>query len=422
MRDTSLQDEIIENNDGIGQKLNWAGFAVTVVVLFFVLKALAGPMLSTDKSVSVKQMSFSEVTRGDFYRDVSVQGRLVAANSPTLFAMSAGTVNYLVKAGDTVTQNQILAQITSPDLENQLAQERARHDELKLAVDRQRIQNKSQLKDAKQAADIAEVNLTTAKASFARAKISIDKKLISQADYEVVEAQFKLANVNMEHAKQNLDVTAEMLQFELKTREIQFERQALTYANVKRQHDALSIRSPIDGLVGSVNTRDRDQVAVNQALLSVIDLGDYEVEINIPEIYADELAPNLNSEITINGQLVDGYLAAISPEVADGQVVGRLRFSGDAPTGLRQNQRVSVRVIIESKQDILKVKRGPFLDSSGGRFVYVVDGDYAVKRDVVLGMRSAGEVEVLTGLFEGEQLVISNIEEFASTDQVYLLQ
>lgn len=422
MRDTSLQDEIIENNDGTGKKLKWFVLIAAVVVLFLVLKSLAGPMLSTDKSISVKQMRFSTVTQGDFNRDVSVQGRLVAANSPTLFAMSAGTVKYFVKAGDTVSQDQVLAQINSPELDNQLAQEQARRDELKLAIDRTKIQIKGQLKDAKQAADIAEVTLDNAMASLVRAKISIEKQIISPADFEVIETEYKLARVTLEHAKQNLEVMAEMLQFELKARKIQYERQALIYNNVKRQHDELSIRSPIEGLVGSVNNRDNDQVANNQALLSVIDLGDYEVEINIPEIYADELAPKLDSEITINGQKVYGYLAAISPEVSEGQVVGRLRFSDEPPLGLRQNQRVSARVIIESKQDILKIKRGPYLDSSGGRFVYVVDGDYAVKRDVVLGMRSAGEVEVLTGLLEGEQLVISNIEEFASTDQVYLLQ
>ena len=88
----------------------------------------------------------------------------------------------------------------------------------------------------------------------------------------------------------------------------------------------------------------------------------------------------------------------MSPEVQQGQVTGRLRFSGEVPQGLRQNQRLSTRIVLESRDDVLKVQRGPFLDSGGGRVAYVVQDDIAVRRPIHTGATSVSEVEILEGL------------------------
>ena len=67
---------------------------------------------------------------------------------------------------------------------------------------------------------------------------------------------------------------------------------------------------------------------------------------------------------------------------------------------------------------MLMVQRGPFLDTGGGRIAYVMDGDTAVKRPITVGASSLSDVEILTGLEPGEQVVISDITSFNSADQV----
>jgi HlyD family secretion protein len=63
--------------------------------------------------------------------------------------------------------------------------------------------------------------------------------------------------------------------------------------------------------------------------------------------------------------------------------------------------------------DVLKVQRGSFTDSSGGRYAYVLGGDgLAVRRPVQLGARSVAEVEIVSGLAEGERVIISSVAEF----------
>ena len=84
---------------------------------------------SASASVPLDRLRIAEVVRGDLVRDVSVQGRVVAAVSPTLYASAPGSITLLVEAGASVEEGQVLAQIKSPELENGLKQAQASFEE-----------------------------------------------------------------------------------------------------------------------------------------------------------------------------------------------------------------------------------------------------------------------------------------------------
>ncbi|HET8819558.1 MAG TPA: efflux RND transporter periplasmic adaptor subunit, partial [Xanthomonadaceae bacterium] len=105
-------------------------------------------------------------------------------------------------------------------------------------------------------------------------------------------------------------------------------------------------------------------------------------------------------------------------EVVNGEVTARLRFTGDAPPGLRQNQRLGVRVLLDTRDDVLMVERGPFLEQGGGRFAYVMDGDTAVRTPVQAGATSLGAVEIVSGAREGDRIVVSGSDQFDNADRV----
>jgi len=103
-------------------------------------------------------------------------------------------------------------------------------------------------------------------------------------------------------------------------------------------------------------------------------------------------------------------------------VVGRIRFTADTPPGLRQNQRVTSRLVMDQLENILKVQRGSFTDSGGGRYAFVMSEDgMAHKRAITLGGRSISEIEVVSGLEAGETIVISSLADFIENDIVQIV-
>jgi HlyD family secretion protein len=419
MRSTSGQDKMIEKTS-VPYRRTILGMTLSVVIiitLFYTWPNIAR-LFSADQTISQAQLRFAKVQVGDLQRDVSVQGKVIAANSPTLFAPSSGIVSLQIKAGDKVQDGQVLASIYSPELTNKLSQEGSTYDQLAIEVGRHRIQIKSSLLNNQQAIELALVNLEASNVEKNRAELSIQNSLISQRELEEKVAAFKRADLAYRHALQNHQLQKESMEFDLKSKLSQLERQEYVVKDLRRQVANLCIISPTDGIIGSVNIREKDTIALNAPLLTIIDLSIFEVEVKIPENYADDLGIGLKTEISFNGQTHMGEVTAISPEVFEGQVVGRIRFAQSDLAGLRQNQRVTARVLIESKENILKVKRGAFVESGGGRIAYVVNNQSATKRSIQLGARSLGEVEVLSGLEQGDEIIISSLSRFNNNELI----
>jgi HlyD family secretion protein len=270
--------------------------------------------------------------------------------------------------------------------------------------------------------DVASIQKETAQRELKRAKLSIASQVISVIDFEKSKDDLKTAQMAYRHAHSEATLQSERLDFELQVKELEWERQHLLFNELQRQTEQLNIYSPVTGKVGDLLVEQRSTVTENQPLLSVVDLSALEVEVSIPESYADDLGAGMSAEIGYNSQLFTGSVHAISPEVKDNTVTGTIRFSQDTPKGLRQNQRLTTRIILESKENILKVKRGAFLQSGSGRMTYLVNNGLAKQHAIRLGSIGLEEVEIVQGLNEGDRIVISDLTVLGNEPSVRLTQ
>jgi|GEM_PF-2722120 len=197
-------------------------------------------------------------------------------------------------------------------------------------------------------------------------------------------------------------------------------RADMLVADLERRVGELEVRSPIDGMVGSVSVTEKAAVQQDTVLMNVVDLSAFEVEFRVAESYAGAIGIGMPAEISYAGRSYPGDVTSISPEVRQSEVTGRVRFAGEMPAGLRQNQRVAVRILMDRRDGVLKLERGAFYESGGGTSAYVVRDGVAERRAIRTGAVSVREVEVLDGLAEGDQVVISNTDDFRNAARVLL--
>ena len=421
IRDTSAQDRVLQATPVSQRKrLGWIAAGVAAIGLLLVTLPTVGRWLGAERSVAAERLRIAEVRRGTLVRDVSVQGRIVAAVSPTLYAPVAGTVALKTQAGSTVEQGDLLAQIDSPELRNELERERATLQELEVEVQRQRIASERQQLVSRRAAAEAEVALSAAQREMQRAEAAWTKHAIPEVEYLRAKDTLRSAEILSTHSRDDSGLEIKGVRFELQTREHQLERQRLVVADLVRRSDELAVRAPVGGIVGTVAVADRAVVAANSPLLVVVDLSRLEVELEVPESYADDLGLGMQAEIRYGATEYPGLLSSISPEVVNGQVIARVRFEGELPAGLRQNQRVSTRVLMEEKPDVLMVQRGPFVETGGGRYAFVVTDDIAQRRSIEVGATSMTDIEIVGGLEAGDRIVISGTDEFADVERILI--
>ncbi|MEJ0040488.1 MAG: HlyD family efflux transporter periplasmic adaptor subunit [Gammaproteobacteria bacterium] len=419
IRDTSAQDVTLDPAlRARKRRLIVIGVASLGLVVVIAMAVVIRTWLSTTLVVPRERVRIATVTRGAFVRDVAAQGTVVVADSPTLFASGIGTVTFLVKAGDVVKEGQVLAAVDSPSLRSESAREQAALDGLAVGLDRSTIEARRQMLQEKQATDLANTRIRATQRELERAQAAWEQGVIPKRDLDRAQDERDDARLTYDHAVANTKLQEDSLNFELKTKRVEIERQKLAVKELQRRVDALSVKSPVKGMVGSLAVNQKSAVAENAALLTVVDLSALEVEFRVAETYAGDLTSDMNAEIDYGGHKYAGLVTSISPEVQNSEVKGRLRFADKLPPGVRQNQRVSVRIVLDQRPDTLKVERGAFTDV--GSYAYVVEGDVARKRDVTLGAMSMGEVEIVSGLKEGESVVVSSVEDFSGVPEARL--
>jgi HlyD family secretion protein len=418
-RETADQDRVLQAPP-LWKRHRWALLGVATALLGISL--LVPWMMKASgvrASVAASRVTLGTVTRGRFVRDFAADGRVVAAGSPMLYSPASGKVSLRVQAGDAVRRGQVLATIDSPDIVAKLEQERASLQGLSFDLQRARLEADRGAAEAGELHAQAEVDHRTAQRELERSRRAHERGAYSELQLLRTEDALEKARFRLEQARRVLAAQPEQARFDVHGREALVARQRSVVEELSRQVEALELRSPVDGQVGQLQVADGATVPRDAQLLTVVDLTRLEVELQIPESFARDLAPGMTAEIGGNGAKWLGTVGGVSPEVVEGQVVARVRFGDPKPAGLRQSQRMSVRVVMESRDDVLTVERGGFVEQGGGYAWRMVE-DVAVRTPVRLGATSISRVEILEGLSAGDRVVVSGVEAFDNAERVIL--
>jgi HlyD family secretion protein len=419
IRDTSAQDTVLAP----AAHRRWWRIAIGAGIALAVLAGaamLVGGWRAGTPTVDAARLRIAPASVGTLVRDAAVTGHVVAAVSPTLYAPAVATVALKVHAGDNVKKGDVLAQLESPDLANALQRERSSFEELQAEIARQEIIARKQKLAAIRDADQAEIERAAAKRQLERVEKAGMIGVLAKNDFEKAQDALKSAEIRGRHAAEAARLEGSDVELQLKTRRAQLQRQRLVLEQAQRRVDELTLRAPMDGLIGSLAVADRTVVAANAPIMTLVDLSRLEVELGIPETYVADLGIGMKAEITAGDIKATGTVAAISPEVVKNQVLARVRFEGKQPQGLRQSQRVSARLLIDEKANALIVPRGTFVEQQGGHFAYVVEDGTATRRPISIGATSVSAVEITSGLKAGEHVVISGTELFENASQVHI--
>jgi len=418
IRDTSAQDRLVEAKPNRKRRLLFIGGGVALLVVL----ALAMPgilrLFSADASVSASRLAFATVERGPFVRDIAAEGKVVAANSPTLYATYGGAAVLKVRAGDEVKKGQVLAVIDSPELRNKLAQEQSKADAMKVDYLQAQVDARTKRGALQKAYDDAQIDAKSAANNLDREQKAYAAGASTGVAVDKAKDDLEKAKITLAHAKDDLGMSNDSLNFNIQAKKLAHDNQMLVVQDLQRQVDDLNVKSPVDGQVGQLFIAPVATVAKDAQLLSVIDLTALEVEVKVPESFARDLAIGMTGEISGNGNTWKGLVSAISPEVVNGEVAARVRFEGSTPKQLRQNQRLSVRILLDKRDNVLTVQRGSFVDESGGSYAYLVKDGIATKTPIRVGVSSIDKVEILQGLKEGDRIVISGTDNFKGAQRV----
>src|SRR5262249_6997043 len=181
----------------------------------------------------------------------------------------------------------------SPAGRHRLAQEHATEASLRHDVMRAQVDANEQRAALQHAQEDARIDLQAAETDLARQQRAFDAGAAPGMQVDRAKDTLQKARLALAHAEAGLHLKDDSLKFDVQAKQQALARQSLLVQDVKRQVEALSVRSPVDGQVGQLLVDERANLAKDAKLMTVIDLGAFEVQTHVPESLARDLSTGM---------------------------------------------------------------------------------------------------------------------------------
>jgi HlyD family secretion protein len=327
--------------------------------------------------------------------------------------IDARVVRILERAGAVLAPGQPIVELDTT--EARLAVERLTRN-LALKENQQaqtKLELERRLNDLDTQAKIKELQLQSYQSQLARNRQLFAEGLLSVEQLklsELAEAQaaIELKKIDNErlNARQSNAALLEGLALEMAT--LRNERE-----EAQRQLDLAAPKSDRKGVLTWALTVEGATIRKGEVVARIADLGSFRVDATVSDVHARRLAAGLPVQVKVGDDTLDGTIAIVLPTIQNGIITLQVALADKSSRLLRSNMRVDVLVITGRKPKVLRIKRGPFADGEGGRQVFVVRGDRAIRTPVELGLAGYDDFEVVQGLHEGDEVIISDMRDYA---------
>ena len=363
-----------------------------------------------------------KVKRGRMLRDVRGQGTLVSEDLRWIPATTTGRVErILLRPGTPVGADSVILQLSNPSLDQELedAQLKLKAAEssltsLRVQIEDEELQQRASAAtieaDYKKAAMQADVN-----EQLSAQKLVSDLVLKqSQLDAEQLAVRNRIAQQQLAHA-------AESKSARLAERQSQVD-QARAFMMLKaREVDALRVRPGVGGILQVVPVDVGQQVTPGTNLARVVNPSRLMAEVKVPETQARDVQVGQRASIDTHNGVVSGSVTRIDPSVQNGTVTVDVAIDGPLPAGSRPDLSVDGTIELERLDNVLYVGRPAFGDENTSTTLFRVQPDgTAVRVPVKFGRSSVSSLEILSGITEGDQVVLSDMSAWNEVDRVHI--
>ena len=394
-----------------------AGF-LAVLVITVALSRLEPAAPSVNRSTVYKDT----VRRGSMLRQVRGPGKLVPEQIRWISARTDGRIERRMLPGIKVEADTVLLEMSNPELEQVAREAEFQLGEAEAEFADLKVQLESQLLN--QQAEAAKIQ---AEHNQARLQAEADKKLhgeglVGDLIVQLSSERAKDLAVRHELEQEQLEIAKESVTARLAARRARVEQFRALAGFRHERVEALKVSAGIDGVLQQVLVEEGQRVTPGTILAKVAQPGKLKAELRIAETQAKDIEVGQKATIDTRNGLIDGEVIRVDPAVQEGTVQVDVALISELPKGARPDLSVDGTVELERLEDILYVRRPAYgqAESTIGLFRILEDGETAVRVQVQLGRSSVSTIEVVRGLNESDQVIISDTSAWDSYDRIRL--
>ncbi|MFQ3547963.1 MAG: HlyD family efflux transporter periplasmic adaptor subunit [Termitinemataceae bacterium] len=398
-----------------------AGLAVLLIVGIFGISSLLSAKHQTTSPL-IRGQSIATVEKKTIRDIVSVSGVLELFKKEIITSPGDGIVHQVfVQEGDQVIPGQAVLQISTDDLETSLQNKRMSLEKLNRQIEQSMVTREFNKKQ--QAIEIASAQRTVedAQREYDKTAALREKNLASEQDFLSAQQKLKAAQDALVKATITAEQSEAVYQLEMKNNQADRSILEQEIQDLKNKIAAYTVRTSRGGTVYSLSVEAGGTVTNYKELAVVAYPSDSRAALDVPETRISSITKGLPVTVYIGDTGFPARVDTIAPSATSssssaGSVVKVTAVFTTKPEKPIIGSSVSAEIVAGTLQDALVLPRGPYLSSGNYSTVYVISDGIAKKRTVKFGVADGSYIQVVSGLQEGERVIVSDYRDFIHLD------
>ncbi|MDR3246963.1 MAG: efflux RND transporter periplasmic adaptor subunit [Prevotellaceae bacterium] len=389
---------------------------IITVAVVFVFAIMVNMFRS---SIDLGKLSVSAVDHGSLDITVTATGKVVPLSEEIITSPVASKIlrvqkrsGELLEKGDSILQLDLTA--TNADfkkIRDELRIKKSKLEQLKANIERERVDMKMQIQIDEMKLQRSKVQLVNERFLDSIGSSTQDKIRQAELDFNVQELQFEQLKLRYENQKAASN-------HDIKVLEIDYNIALEHIGLVEKTMAEAKILAPYSATLTWINDQIGAKVGQGEQLAIISDLGSFKVSATIADTYAEKISAGNQVIVKIGKDRLEGNVGNVVPSVENGMLNFTVSLAQNNHEKLRTGLKVDVFVISAIKDDVLRMENRSFYHGPGSYDIWTVEGKTAYKRKVQLGESSYEKIEIVSGLNEGDVVIMTDMSKYKNEEKI----
>ena len=265
------------------------------------------------------------------------------------------------------------------------------------------------------------LQLKAGKVRYKAHKELLELGAVSIEKMQEIELAVEIARIEVNRIERSLENAAKLSRNRMNTLDLEISMLEKEHTNIQRQIELAETRADREGVLTWIVPEAGAALRQGEVFARIADLNSYRVKATISDIHTASLKVGLPVIIRINEETdLTGTVGSILPQIDNGIITFMVDIDDKAHLLLRPNLQADIYIVTSKKRNVIRIKKGPFAQGHGIHNVFVIRGDRAVRTEATFGITSHEYYEIVDGIAEGEEVIISDMTDLKNAEEVMI--
>jgi len=394
-----------------------------LILLIIVLIAGAAYFYRLFLPAAIKQENLvtEVVDRGPVLLSVHATGVVDSENEVLILSPGPGIIkSILAEPGSRVKKGDIILQLDTEDVIDAIESIKDQLEVRRNSLERTRLNAQSTRLDLGYNEEVKKLRIASLKSQLADQQQLLEVGGISPARIDQTKQEITLAEKDLETLVEKNSIRLKQLKAEEEGLLLQIGMQEKELEERQELMAKMSIRAPSSGIILSILGRAGEKVNTDNLLVRMSDLSSFKITGSVEEQYAEQLKTGNRVLVNLGDEQLEGTVGNITPMVENEKIQFNVHLQESSHPKLIANQQVELQIIVNDLKDALRIKKTEELETGQKHEMFVIEANKAVKKEFTLGIIGNDYCEILSGLEEGDVVIIDGLNAYRQFDEIEL--